>query len=471
MAMTKIRGNTQILEKSIRKEQLADDLNLALTQIAEGAELLKRDGSVALTGDLNAANHKLTNVADGVDAKDAATVGQLTAAIAAIPDPMEYKGVIDASLGVVPSVTDTGDVYVVTVAGTIEGVELQVGAELIANKVKASGATMADFDVANRMDQVITVNGKKGVVELVLEDLAGVSVSTVELNQLDGISGNVQELLDGKLDDSQLVTDDTFVSADDATVASSRAVKVYVDTATNAVNTAVQANKTAIEAAVAQEIADRTASVSALDTRVGALETQVSTDISQAISDEVARATAADTVLSDAIAAEAIRAAAAEVATQTALDAYKTANDAAVAQEILDRVAGDGVVQTALDAYKVANDAAVVAEVANRVAGDAAVQANLDAAITSLQGQISSAPAIVDEERPLGVVDGVNKDFTLAFVPVAGSTKVYVNGIRQRAGADNDYTIVAEAGTGLMKVVHFAEAPMIGDSIVADYRK
>jgi len=71
----------------------------------------------------------------------------------------------------------------------------------------------------------------------------------------------------------------------------------------------------------------------------------------------------------------------------------------------------------------------------------------------------------------------VNLEFTLAYVPVPGSTHLYANGIRQTLHVDKDYVIIPEVGTGLLKVIKFnldAEglgAPEIGDFLVVDYRK
>lgn len=52
--------------------------------------------------------------------------------------------------------------------------------------------------------------------------------------------------------------------------------------------------------------------------------------------------------------------------------------------------------------------------------------------------------------------------FTLTDVPIAGTVSVYLNGIRQRLGIGNDYTISG-------RLVTFSFAPQVGDSILADY--
>lgn len=60
-----------------------------------------------------------------------------------------------------------------------------------------------------------------------------------------------------------------------------------------------------------------------------------------------------------------------------------------------------------------------------------------------------------------GSVNGSNTQFTLPRTPKVGTERVYLNGIRMRSGASNDYTI-----TG--KVITFNTAPLSGDIIVVD---
>lgn len=228
MSTTQLRGN-QLKDKTITKQQLSDDLGLELTQLAEGAELVKRDGSVAFTGNVNAGTHQIKNVADATEAKDAVNLSQMQAAMTALPNPMEYKGQYDAAVGTLPSTIDVGDVFVVKGTGTFNGEAIQEGAELIAKSTKSTGVTAADFDVVNRQDQVITVNGKKGVVELVAEDLTGMQASTAELNFVKGVTSAVQTQLDGKIASTAIDTDGTLADSSDAKVTSSKAVKVYVD--------------------------------------------------------------------------------------------------------------------------------------------------------------------------------------------------------------------------------------------------
>lgn len=87
-------------------------------------------------------------------------------------------------------------------------------------------------------------------------------------------------------------------------------------------------------------------------------------------------------------------------------------------------------------------------------------------AITYTQDQTNplSAANFVDKEVPSGTINGVNTTFTIANTPVSGSEHIYLNGLLQRSGAGNDYTI---SGT----TITMLDAPLSGDVIVVSYRK
>jgi hypothetical protein len=70
----------------------------------------------------------------------------------------------------------------------------------------------------------------------------------------------------------------------------------------------------------------------------------------------------------------------------------------------------------------------------------------------------------VDNEAPAGAIDGANATYTLVKTPRTGSLKLYKNGIRQQAGAGNDFTLASQTIT-------FAAGniPQAGDVLLADY--
>lgn len=69
----------------------------------------------------------------------------------------------------------------------------------------------------------------------------------------------------------------------------------------------------------------------------------------------------------------------------------------------------------------------------------------------------------VENEVPSGAVNSSNVTFGLANTPVAGSVKLYLNGIRLK-GSGVDYSIS-------VATITMGTAPETGDILLADYRK
>lgn len=84
-----------------------------------------------------------------------------------------------------------------------------------------------------------------------------------------------------------------------------------------------------------------------------------------------------------------------------------------------------------------------------------------------LLNQVEANRAVVGVfgETPAGTIDGANKVFTTANNFIAGSTQFFINGIRQRPGAANDYT---ETGVNQITLVN---APAGGAVLLVDYSK
>lgn len=68
-------------------------------------------------------------------------------------------------------------------------------------------------------------------------------------------------------------------------------------------------------------------------------------------------------------------------------------------------------------------------------------------------------------EVPAGAVNGANANFTTANNFVVGSTRVFLNGLRQRRGGTYDYTEEGDNG------VSFNDPPQTSDTILVDYIK
>jgi hypothetical protein len=77
---------------------------------------------------------------------------------------------------------------------------------------------------------------------------------------------------------------------------------------------------------------------------------------------------------------------------------------------------------------------------------------------------VSPGQSISWSEIPSGLVDAVNKDFTLAHVPLPSSSMMFfINGVLQRQGLDSDYTIVSSS------IIHVIHGYRSGSNLAATY--
>jgi hypothetical protein len=74
-------------------------------------------------------------------------------------------------------------------------------------------------------------------------------------------------------------------------------------------------------------------------------------------------------------------------------------------------------------------------------------------------------PTFVYSETPSGAIDGNNRFFTLAANPIAGTVRVYRNGLRLTPG--QDYTITSGGPISFVQGL----APQTGDLLLVDYNK
>jgi hypothetical protein len=69
----------------------------------------------------------------------------------------------------------------------------------------------------------------------------------------------------------------------------------------------------------------------------------------------------------------------------------------------------------------------------------------------------------VDLLEPSGSINGINKDFVLPQTPVTGSLHLYFNGILQKSGIGNDYSISGST-------ISMTDAPTAGSTLLCSYR-
>ena len=112
MATTQVRGSTQILDVSIADAKIAAAAGIQTSKLADGANFIKKDGSVAFTADQSLGSHKLTNVTDPTGAQDVATKSYVDAARTGL----DVKASVRAG--------STGNVTIASPGATIDGVTM-----------------------------------------------------------------------------------------------------------------------------------------------------------------------------------------------------------------------------------------------------------------------------------------------------------------------------------------------------------
>ena len=146
-----------------------------------------------------------------------------------------------------------------------------------------------------------------------------------------------------------------------------------------------------------------------------------------------------------------------------AVGTTELADDAVTADKLAtNSVTADALADDAVDTAAIADGAVVLDKLATIPAGQIIMGTAAGNAYVTLSGDVtvdedgvvSINPAtvvrvedIVKGETPGGAINGTNDTFTLASVPKVGTVDVYVNGILQDAGASNDYTIAGDTIT------------------------
>jgi len=68
----------------------------------------------------------------------------------------------------------------------------------------------------------------------------------------------------------------------------------------------------------------------------------------------------------------------------------------------------------------------------------------------------------IANEIPTGIIDGINKNFELAFIPQSNSVIVRLCGLIQVPGISKDYTL-------LNSTIIFTKAPKVGQEVAVNY--
>lgn len=114
MAQTLIRGSTQIQAGTVAWDRMASGAIVPTASLADGANFLKRDGSIALTAAFNAGNQIIGSVADAVASQDAVNLRTLQSYVNGIAIKPAVRGVQTANQALTGTPTVDGVTYVAT---------------------------------------------------------------------------------------------------------------------------------------------------------------------------------------------------------------------------------------------------------------------------------------------------------------------------------------------------------------------
>lgn len=96
MATTQV-VERQIADGAITNAKVAAGAAIATSKFADGADFVKRTGSVPMTGNFDAGSQKIVNLQTGTGNNDGVNVGQLNTAIANLNSAYKYRNVRVAS--------------------------------------------------------------------------------------------------------------------------------------------------------------------------------------------------------------------------------------------------------------------------------------------------------------------------------------------------------------------------------------
>lgn len=148
-------------------QDILEDLDSAISGAGAVDSVNGLTGTVVITGQNTDTNHTAVNYT-AASAAITDHIAGIDTVLASVAGGVNYKGNFDASAGDYTAISpaDVGDLYKVSVAGTIGGVDWQVGDNLIVNKDVPGTVVAADVDKIDNTESVTSVNGQVGAVVL-----------------------------------------------------------------------------------------------------------------------------------------------------------------------------------------------------------------------------------------------------------------------------------------------------------------
>jgi len=454
MAVTKIRGNTQIMDGTIENTQISATADIATSKLADGAEFLKRDGSVALTGDLDAGSNKITNLAAPTNPNDAARKADVDAATSGLDVKLSCRAATTANIDISTDL-EAGD--------AIDGVTLVAGDRILVKNqttgsengiyiASASGAASRssdadeDAEVTAGMFTFIEEGSTHADTGWVLSSNdplvvgtdaltftqfsgagagdvnAGANVGTAGVGVFKQLNGDTLEFYKLNGADASQIT----ISLDGANDEIDFSLTAGGITNTE-INTSAAIARTKLASGSANHVVINNGSgVMSSEAQLGLARGGTNSDLSSANGDRILVSNSGGTALVEHSAITASRALASD------------ANGLPVAS-------------------------ATTASELGYVSG---VTSSIQ---TQLNARIEEANYVV-REVPTGLINGSNTTFTLSANYVAGTEQVYLNGVLQNEGSSNDYLNSDDVSVAVNEI-EFNSAPVSGDVILVTYLK
>lgn len=426
MALTKIRGNTQIMNETITDDQIALNAQIKTSKLKDGAEFIKRDGSVQFTGNVNLGMNRITNVAPAINPNDVVTKQQLDTFIQGLDikescylladfhvdiqtgGEIFIDGVLanDGSRVLLINQNNKKDngIYVVNSDGPwSRAFDFDENAEI-------EGATFTFIEAGNKYKNsgwvLVTKSPQIGVTELIFTKFTGVSDITAGKGLIR--NGETLDIGQGR---------GIIVNDDDITLKIKNSTLSLDDNGLAVATEGITSNELANNAVTREKIHDNVAGLGLIKDADGALAVSVDNSTLEISGDNV-------------------------------------------------RIKDRGVTLTKLQSSQSSAQIILTDLLGNpkytSISGDIAIDVN---GVATVSSSFMKYNRMIWNETPTPAPNGVNTTFTLSYeIRNFSAIMVFVNGILQEQGLTNDYTIGDDN-----KSIVFTTAPASTDKIKVAY--